>query len=307
MTVLPHTIDSRRHPLERGVAPPWASGWGQDRYGVFAELRVENQVQTFRWCPPGQFLMGSPKGEEGRYKHEGPQKPVTFTQGFWMLETPVTQALYTVVMDENPSRFVSPTRPVEQVSHKDAQIFVAQLNNLIPDFNAHLPHEDQWEYACRAGTPDATWAGPMKIIGERNAPILNDIAWYAGNSGTAFDLDQGQDSSVWPEKAFDHHKTGTLPVKLKQPNSWGFFDMLGNVWEWCADTWQAPQKETDDERPPRREDSELVSHVVRGGSWGTTARNCRSAARIGFKSDRINGNLGFRLAHDGSPPRTPAS
>ena len=102
-----------------GSGPSWASGWGQDRYGVFAEfsLPTENKswiTQRMRWIPAGSFLMGSPDDEPGRYEEEGPQHMVTLTQPFWMFDTPCTQALWQAVMGSNPSRFIDLDRPVEK-------------------------------------------------------------------------------------------------------------------------------------------------------------------------------------------------
>ena len=82
------------HPLEHGFAPSWASEWGQDRHGVFVGIEVNGVVQRMRWIPPGSFLMGSPESEAGRGDDEGPQHRVTLTQGFWLGETPCTQAFW---------------------------------------------------------------------------------------------------------------------------------------------------------------------------------------------------------------------
>ena len=100
-----------------------------------------------------------------------------------------------------------------------------------------LPSEAQWEYACRAGTETALYSGNLEILGERNAPALDPIAWYGGNSGVDFDLKDGHDSSDWSEKQYPHTRAGTRPVKLKRVNPWGLYDLLGNVWEWTQDPW----------------------------------------------------------------------
>ena len=130
-------------------APKWASAIGRDKYGLWAEFTIEGNVakpptkraarkkksappkvplgpvrQRLRWIPPGRFLMGSPADEEGRYSDEGPQHEVTIAEGFWMFDTPCTQALWEALMGENPSEFKSPDRPVENVSWEDCRKFV---------------------------------------------------------------------------------------------------------------------------------------------------------------------------------------
>ncbi|WP_413207865.1 formylglycine-generating enzyme family protein [Rhodospirillum sp. A1_3_36] len=276
---------------------PWASAVGRDRFGLWSELTVEGVTQRLRWCPPGRFLMGSPAEEPGRYDDEGPQTDICISEGFWLFDTPVTQALYETVMGNNPSKFRSPLRPVEQVSWEDAQAFLTRLNGEISGLSLTLPSEAQWEYACRAGTREATYAGPMIIEGEHNAPILEDIAWYGGNSGVGFELANGVDSSDWDKKAHDHQSAGTRLVKGKRPNPWGLYDMLGNVWEWCADLWSGGYGGADPFGKPRLESGKGERHrVVRGGSWDDPARSCRSAIRDWFLPDFRYFNLGFRPA-----------
>ena len=184
-------IDQGRHPLSRGYPPDWADGWGEDEYGIFAEVTVGDTLFRLRWIPPGRFIIGSPEDEPERDTVEGPQTEITIEAGFWLMDAPVTQALWEAVMGENPSRFVSPDRPVETVSWDDAKAFIDAVNNRLGDLTLGLPSEAQWEYACRAGTSDATYAGPIEILGDNNAPVLNEIAWYGGNSGVGFDLEDG--------------------------------------------------------------------------------------------------------------------
>ncbi len=288
-------IDASRHPLEDGLAPPWCSFWGEDRFGVYAGFDLGKARQKMRWIPPGRFRMGSPAKEPGRLVSEGPVRDVTIAAGFWLGDTPVTQALWEAAMSDNPSRFQDPQRPVEQVSFEDAQRFLSKADEAPWGKGLFLPSEAQWEYACRAGTETATYAAPIKILGDNNAPVLDAIAWYGGNSGVEFDLKDGFDSSGWPEKQFPHERAGTRKVAQKAPNPWGLYDTLGNVSEWCADEWHygyegAPTDGT------ARVGGRAAVRVVRGGSWFDVARLVRAAYRYGFSPDYRNGDLGFRCA-----------
>ena len=224
------------HPLVDGSAPEWASGWGQDQFGVFADFTVvaengDDVSQRMRWLPAGHFKIGS--AVEPKNDNEQPQHDVTLSRPFWIFDTPCTQSLWEAVMRSNPSRFVDPERPVERVAWEDAVGFTAKLNSMVAGLSLRLPTEAEWEYACRASTVDATYHGPMEIVGENNAPILDEIAWYDGNSGHDFDLENGVDSTDRRDKQNPHAMAGTRKVALKTPNDWGLYDMLGNVWEGC--------------------------------------------------------------------------
>ncbi len=149
-----------------GTPPPWAHRWGVDGVGPWVTIEIARKegpavTQRMRWIPAGRFLMGSPSDEPGRYGDEGPQHEVRFTQGHWMFDTPVTQALWTAVMGDNPSQFKGADRPVECVSWDDAAAFLERINGLKPGLDLSLPTEELWEYAARAGT-----AGPNYVGGE---------------------------------------------------------------------------------------------------------------------------------------------
>lgn len=265
------------HPLVSGHPPPWACGWGRDRYGVFAEIRLGDVRQRLRWIPPGSFWMGSPDSEAGRWSDEGPRRLITLTEGFWLADTPCTQALWQEVMSANPSGFEKrPRSPVENVSWLDVQEFLGRLAKRLPQATPRLPTEAQWEYACRAGEEPATWAGELKLSedGVRDeSGRLDSIAWYRANRG-------------------DHE--GTWGVGLKPPNPWGLYDMLGNVHEWVADAWS--NYEDAETLDPFVEGSEGAWRVRRGGSWNSFARFVRAASRFWFRPGGRGGGLGFRLS-----------
>jgi formylglycine-generating enzyme required for sulfatase activity len=280
--------------------PPWADRRGTDAYGDWIEFSVPDPtgsrvVQRLRWIAPGTFLMGSPEDEPGRYSDEGPRHQVTIGDGFWLFDTPCTQALWTAVMGANPSGFQSPGRPVEQVSWEDVQGFIARLNGLVPGLDLTLPTEAQWEYACRAGTDSALYTGPIEILGERNAPALDPIAWYGGNSGVGFELANGWDSSEWKEQQYPNPKSGTHPVGEKQPNPWGLYDMLGNVYEWVEDHWHDDYSSAPTDGSAWL-DAAGAARVVRGGSWLNVARFCRCASRSRVAPAVRVDDLGFRCA-----------
>jgi formylglycine-generating enzyme required for sulfatase activity len=267
------------HPLAAGGGPEWAAEWGEDRqFGPFAVLELPDNSgdppvrQLFRWAPSGSFRRGSPDDEPGRSLSEGPVHWVTITRGFWIADSPCTQAFWQAVMGNNPSRFIGQARPVESVSWQDVQGFLERLNQQIPSLNATLPTEAQWEYACRAGSQSATYP-PANVGGHRHQKAshqeqnrLDEIAWYESNS------------------SYSSH-----PVRQKLPNAWGLYDMLGHVWEWCLDG-QRDYNATMaiDPRGP-----DLGSRCVRGGSWYCRARLVRCACRLA--SEGRSENLGFRL------------
>jgi formylglycine-generating enzyme required for sulfatase activity len=177
----------------------------------------------------------------------------------------VTQAQWQTVMGSNSSYFKGAHLPVEQVSWNGALEFCRKLTEReraagrLPEGYAYtLPTEAQWEYACRTGTT-GDYAGNLDVMG-----------WYTNNSGGS-----------------------TNPVGQKQANAWGLHDMLGNVWEWCADWYGDYSGGTviDPTGP-----SSGSGRVFRGGSWGLSVDACRFANRSGYEPGLRGANLGFRLA-----------
>lgn len=250
----------------------FAVEWGDDEHGIFQSFAVGHIVQRMRWIAPGKFLMGSPKHEVGRSDDET-QHLVELTHGYWLADTPVTQALWEAVMRTNPSRFKGTHHPVDTVSWDDAQEFLVRLNEMIPGLDARLPTEAEWEHACRAGTTTATWVGDLE--NEIADPRLNPIAWYQANA-----------------------RDTTHSVAQKQANPWGLYDMLGNVWEWCADRYAA--YDAAHVRDPASPDMG-ANRVLRGGGWLETARLVRAAHRRARRSDFRRDYVGFRLARGSGP------
>lgn len=160
-------------PFQAGTGPEWACAWGIDTYGAWADLAVRDPrrqvdvVQRFRWIPPGSFWVGSPDDEAGRWKGEGPVHRVTLTRGFWLGDTPVTQALWVAVRGENPSHFAwdpavttgsdEARRPVEQVNWEDCLAFCDALADVTGGpRDLRLPTEAEWEYAL-GSHPSRRW------------------------------------------------------------------------------------------------------------------------------------------------------
>jgi formylglycine-generating enzyme required for sulfatase activity len=180
---------------------------------------------------------------------------------------------------------------VEQVSWNDVQEFIRRLNQLEETDKYRLPTEAQWEYAARAGAETALYSGPLRILGSNNAPDLDAITWYKGNS--CVDYAGGFDSSGWQDRQYSCPRSGTHPVGRKAPNAWGLYDMIGNVFEWVQDRMgeYPPGSLTDPEGP-----SSGSTRVRRGGSWGSSARYCRAAFRLkGGGPDARGDGMGFRL------------
>ena len=267
-------LTAPRHPP--AFPPTWASAWGDDVYGLWAELTLPDTdiTQRLRWIEPGEFWMGSPKDDPERFYDEGPRHRVRLSRGYWLADTACSQAFWLAVMGENPSRFTDdPQNPVEQVSWDDVQGFLGQLKTLFPEAVVALPTEAEWEYACRAGTETAfSWGNS----------ITPEQANYDGNY-------------VYADGPKGAYREKTVPVKSFRPNPWGLYQMNGNVDEWCADGQRKYSAEAQ-VNPRGPAVSDKVGPVVRGDSWRHSPRWLRAASRnLWLRDWRLN-SLGFRFS-----------
>jgi len=231
------------------------------------------------WCSPGSFMMGSPDNEIGHWDNE-PLHNVGFSSGFWTGKYEVTQAQYKAVMGNNPSYFdKGDDLPVHDVNWYDAMEFCRTLTQIeksadrLPEGYVYtLPTEDQWEYACRAGTTTALNNG-VDLTDYYKCPEMDEVGWYGFNSGTSeFDYLQGRKIH---------------PVGQKRPNAWGIYDMHGNVMEWCLD-WYSVYPSSFVTEPADPDTNE--GRVVRGGHYYQDAHHCRSAARFGGYQPHVGGS-----------------
>jgi len=252
-----------------GIAMSGVAGDGRSLYEAPGSSFTNALGMTFIYIEPGNFIMGSPSNEAGRDEDEI-QHQVALPKGFYLQTTEVTQGQWQAIMGNNPAHFLKCGNncPVERVSLEMVQVFIRRLNSMSSSRRYRLPTEDEWEYACRSCSRAAFANGDIKRTGCGHDPNLDKMGWYCGNSG----------------------KT-THPVAQKYPNSWGLFDMHGNVFEWTADWYGNYQfgSGTDPTGP-------VQGWVIRGGSWNSYARFCRSASRSRYSPDFCNRYTGFRLA-----------
>lgn len=276
-TALSFVIPISPKLLPEKFPPPWASTWGEDAFGLFAELHFRGLVQRFRWILPGSFFMGSPLSEPEREPWSICKETwhlVTLSKGFWLADTACTQSLWQAVMGGNPSHFKDDAhKPVETVRWFEVQLFIHTLNRQIAELKARLPSETEWEYACRAGSET-----PFSFGDNITSQQVN----YDGNHPYA-----------GGEKG--EYRRTTVAVKSLPANAWGLFEMHGNVWEWCQDGWQTDLGRNDVADPLFDPPDQDVGRVLRGGSWNNDGRYLRSAIRNGYLPGDRDDDSGFRL------------
>ena len=226
----------------------------------------------FVQIPAGSFIMGALMGEF--ILHYGPLPPewraydeiqhkVTFSRPFYMQATEVTQGQWKAIMGNNPSRFkdCGDSYPVENVSWNDCQEFLRRLNEREGVNKYRLPTEAEWEYACRAGT---------------TTPF---------NTGYSLNSDSANIGGKWPMpgNSKSMFRGGTISVGSFLPNSWGLYDMHGNVWEWVQDWYgEYPSGDIVDTGGPTSGER----RSFRGGRWDSDEWHCRSAYRCENDPDR---------------------
>jgi formylglycine-generating enzyme required for sulfatase activity len=222
--------------------------------------------------PAGRFWMGSPEGEKTN-DSELPRHEVTIGKSFWMGKYPVTQAQWKTVaglpkvnidLDPDPSRFKGNNRPVEFVSWRAAVEFCDRLSQKTNQ-NYRLPTEAEWEYACRAKTET------LYSFGDKITPVLANYN--------------------------DSRMNETTPVGyFGVANSFGLYDMHGNVWEWCADHWHENYQDAPSDGSAWLTNDKEARRLMRGGSWYFSPGYCRAACRdYGAPDYRSHFFLGFRV------------
>lgn len=209
----------------------------------------------------GTFTMGNTSIFNVRHD-ERPSHTVNISS-FYISETLVTQELWQVVMQNNPSHFKEDINcPIECISWEDVQRFILELNK-ITGMKYSLPSEARWEFAAKGGVKSKNY----KYSGSNN---LLEVGWCNKNSNQK-----------------------THPVKKLKPNELGIYDMTGNVWEWCEDNWHDNYSGAPNNGNPWKKNTNLV--ILRGGSWSGTEDDCRSLYRNRDELNKNATNIGFRL------------
>ncbi|MGD1912575.1 MAG: SUMF1/EgtB/PvdO family nonheme iron enzyme [Rivularia sp. (in: cyanobacteria)] len=229
----------------------------------------------------GTFMMGTP--EDRGYDSEYPQHFVTIkpffmgkfaiTQEQWLTVTKLPQIKHS--LNPEPAYFKGDSHPVEQISWHEAVEFCARLSKYSGK-EYRLPSEAEWEYACRGNTITPFYFGDT---------ITSDLVNHDGKYTYAL-APKGK------------YRQGTTPVGSFPPNAFGLYDMHGNVWEWCADSWHDNYYNAPCDGRAWQEDGDDNVRVMRGGSWFNVPRFCRSALRYKGESSLRDVFIGLRVVSD---------
>jgi formylglycine-generating enzyme required for sulfatase activity len=259
-----HTV---RNYLKKEEADDSKASKSPENSEIFETFTSSSTGMELILIPADEFEMGSLSEEKHRSDYECPMHRVIIKNPYYIGKYPVSQKQWKKIMGKNPSHFKGEDRPVEMVSWNEVQKFVKKLNEKEGTDKYRLPSEAEWEYACRAGSKTKYYFG-------NEWSKLNEYAWYAENSGSH-----------------------THPIGQKKPNSWGLYDMHGNVWEWVQDKWHENCLNSPADGSAW-EDEGNSYRVSRGGSWFCDSDLCRSTSR--FKRDPENhiSNLGFRILRE---------
>jgi formylglycine-generating enzyme required for sulfatase activity len=222
----------------------------------------------FVLVPAGSFLL---ELEAGEVKEKPCRPRVSISKPFYLGKHEVTQEQWIAVMGRQPAHVQDRRNPVTGVSWDDAQEFIRRLNAREKRGRYRLPTEMEWEYAARGGTDTMFFFMKDPKTGEEAEKPLADYAWFEKNSGGA-----------------------TRPVGQKKPNSYGLYDIYGNVYEWVQDYVGNPP--TDREIKDYRGPAQGAVRMSCGGCWDSDAMNCRSGGRNSDSPDARYSYVGLRLA-----------
>ena len=245
------------------------------RYGYIGLNFTNSKTIKLTYIPSGSFMMGSPKGEDGREWDED-QHQVTITKDFYMSTTEVTEDQFRQVMGmsykpeqgvhANDSDLTHMAQNPIRVSWQEAVKFCKTLSKLEGKVY-RLPTEAEWEYACRANTKQAF------------------------NTGNTISISQATTK--------ESNLSSPAKCSSKSANTWGLYDMHGNVWEWCSDwSFMYNAGPASDPQGPTEEfanENELDMKVVRGGSYDDPAIKARSANRWEYSPSVTSKRIGFRI------------
>ena len=261
----------------------------ESRRAPEAAARLERRTLPFKLemvlIKGGAFTMGSKQAEVGREPDEGPASEVEVGD-FYLGKYEVTFAQYDAFCEATGRKkpddegWGRGDRPAIRVTWNAAAEFCNWLSEMTK-LDYRLPTEAEWEYACRAGTTTPFYWGES----------LGNVHEYANT----VDQSAKRKHPDWSAIAGDDGYAETAPVGTYKPNVWGLYDMHGNVWEWCADWYEAGYYVYGPGNNPQGP-SEGTERVLRGGSWFNTLPYLRSASRQGFNPGYVSNGVGFRVA-----------